>query len=123
MLLLLLAASLLSGCESDAARDRRLKAEAKSNVAQEEGDHAATEAQQGAVRAMELNKQYELDVVEHRRTGDVYSHSCRKAVGFDPSMAVSVDTTGCTPEQLRLEQEAERQQTFDDALKNSKKND
>jgi hypothetical protein len=122
-LLLVLAASLLSGCESDAARDRRLKAEAKRNVAQEEEEHAETEAHQGALRAMELNKQYELDVIEHRRTGDVYSHSCRRAVAFDPSMPVSVDTTGCSPEQLRLEQEAERNQMFDDALKNSKKTD
>jgi hypothetical protein len=93
ILLLLLAASVLSGCESDGARDRRLMAEAKRNVAQEEEDHAATGAHQGAVRAMEPNKQYELDVIEHRRTGDVYSHSCRKAVGFDPSGPVSVDTT------------------------------
>jgi len=122
-LLLLLAASLLSGCESDAARDRRLKAEAKRNVAEEEENRADASAHQGALRAMELNKQYELDVIEHKRTGDVYSHSCRKAVAFDPSMPVSVDTKGCTPEQLRLEEDAERRQMFDEAFKNSKKSD
>jgi hypothetical protein len=122
-LFLFLAVCVLSGCESEASRDRRLKAEAKRNVAQEEEDRADAQAHQGALRAMELNKQYELDVIEHRRTGDVYSHSCRKAVAFDPSMPVSVDTKGCTPEQLRLEQEAEQKQMFEDALKNSKKTD
>ena len=111
---------LFAGCESDGARDRRLAAEAKRNVADQEEDRAAAEARQGALRTLELNKQYELDVIEHRRTGDVYSHSCRKAVAMDPSMPVSVDTSGCTPEQLKLEQEAERRQMFDDAMKNSK---
>jgi hypothetical protein len=119
---LLLATSLLTGCESDASRDRRLKAEARRNVAEEEQNRADAEAHQGALRNLELNKQYELDVIEHKRTGDVYSHSCRKAVAMDPSFPVSVDTSGCTPEQLRLEQEAERRQMFDDAMKNSKNN-
>jgi len=36
-------------------------------------------------------------------------------------MPVSVDTSGCTPEQLRLEQDAERRQMFDDAMKDSSK--
>jgi len=120
-LLLLLATSLLTGCESDASRDRRLKAEARRNVAEEDQNRADSEAHQGALRALELNKQYELDVIEHKRTGDVYSHSCRKAVAMDPSMPVSVDTSGCTPEQLRLEQDAERRQMFDDAMKDSSK--
>lgn len=118
-LLLLLAASLLSGCESDEARDRRLKVEASRHVAQEEEDRAAAEARQGSLRALELNKQYELDRIEHRRTGDVYSHSCRKAVAIDPAYPVSVDTKGCTPEQVRLEQDAERRQMFEDASKNA----
>jgi hypothetical protein len=122
-LLLLLAASLLSGCESDASRDRRLKAEARRNVAQEEEVRSDTQAHEGALRDMELKKQYELDVIEHKRTGDVYSHSCRKAVAFDPSMPVSVDTSGCTPEQLKLEEEGERRQTFDDAMKAFDKTD
>jgi len=120
-LLLLLATSLLTGCESDASRDRRLKAEARRNVAEEDQNRADSEAHQGALRALELNKQYELDVIEHKRTGDVYSHSCRKAVAMDPSMPVSVDTSGCTPEQLRLEQDAERRQMFDDDMKDSSK--
>jgi hypothetical protein len=122
-LLLFLAACLLSGCESDTSRDRRLKTEAKRNVAQQEEDRADAQAHQQALRGIELNKQYDLDVIEHRRTGDVYSHSCRKAVAFDPSMPVSVDTKDCTPEQLRLEQEAEQKQMFEDAFKNSKKTD
>src|SRR5690242_4449069 len=121
LMLLLAVAAGITGCESDAARDRRLQMEAKRNVAEEEEDRAAASAHQGALRAMELNKQYELDRIEHRRTGDVYSHSCRKAVAFDPSMPVSVDTKDCTPEQLRLEQEAERRQMFDDAMKDTNK--
>ena len=75
-----------------------------------------------AVRALELQKQDQLDGVEQRRTGNVYAHSCRKAVGINPGVPVTVDVKGCTPEQLRLEQEAERRQMFDDAMKNSKQN-
>src|SRR5436305_14484543 len=120
-LLLFCVACLLSGCESDVSRDRRLQAQAEHNVAQEEENRADAQAHQGALRAMELNKQYELDVIEHRRTGDVYSHSCRRAVAFDPSMPVSVDAKGGTPEQLHLDQQAEQKQMFDDAFKNSKK--
>jgi len=83
-LILLLATSLLTGCESDASRDRRLKAEARRNVAEEDQNRADSEAHQGALRALELNKQYELDVIEHKRTGDVYSHSCRRPLPWTP---------------------------------------
>ena len=110
---------LLGGCESDASRDRRLAAEAKRHVAQEEQDRTDKETEQRALRQLELNKQYELDKIEHRRTGNVYSHSCRRAYALSTFFPVSVDTSGCTPEQLRLEQEAEQKQAVEDALEKS----
>lgn len=116
-LCLFLAACLLSGCESDAARERRMKAEAQSKVAEDDQGRQDTFAHQEALRAVELAKQHDLDGVEQRRTGNVYAHSCRKAVAFDPSMPASVDTKGCSPDQLNLETEAERRQMFDDAFK------
>ena len=120
--LLFIATCLLSSCESGAARDQRYKAEADRKVAEDDQGRQETMAHDEAVKSIELAKQHELDAVEQRRTGDVYAHSCRKAVGFGPSMPVSVDTKGCTPDQLRLEQEAERRQIFDDALKNDREN-
>ena len=111
---LLIMGNLFSGCESG-ARDRRLTAEATpSNV--QEANRVRAASYRSRLRTLELNKQQELNAIEQRRTGDVYSHSCRKAVVYDPSMPVSVDTTACTPQQLRLEQEAERRQTFDRVL-------
>ena len=120
-LVALIAVCLLPGCESDAARDQRYKTEAGQKVANDEQARQETVAHSEAVKAMELEKQNQLDAVEQRRSGNVYAHSCRKAVGFDPSMPVSVDTKGCVPEQLNLELEAERRQMFDDALKNTNK--
>jgi hypothetical protein len=120
--LLLIALGMLSGCQSEAARDAQYKAEADRKVAEDEQQREGAVAHSEAVTALELEKQNQLDAVEQRRSGNVYAHSCRKAVGFDPSMPVSVDTKGCTPEQLRLELDAERRQMFDDALKNSKEN-
>ena len=119
-LLLIMGCSLFSGCESS-ARDRRLTAEATPSSAQEANKTRAA-SYRSKLRTLEFNKQHELNAIEQRRTGNVYSHSCRKAVVFDPSMPVSVDTTGCTPQQLRLEQEAEGRQTFDRVLSDPRNN-
>jgi hypothetical protein len=119
-LLALVATCFLGGCKSEADRDQHFKAEAEQKVAEDEQSRQGNVAHSEAVIAIELEKQNQLDAVEQRRSGNVYAHSCRKAVGFDPSMPVSVNTKGCTPEQLRLELEAERRQMFDDAIKNDK---
>ena len=110
----------LVACESDDAREQRYKAEAQRQVAEDDQTRQESFANQGAVTELALAKQHELDGVEQRRTGNVYAQSCRKAVAVNPGMPVIVDTKGCTPEQLRLETEAERRQMFDDALKNAK---
>ena len=114
-LLLLLAASLLSGCES--GHDRYLRAEARRKAAQEQEDKADAAAHQGALRALERRKQNELDAIEQHRTLNATSHSCRKAVAIDPGFPVSIDTSGCSPEQLRAEQESEREMIRQEAEK------
>lgn len=113
---------LLTNCQSDAANERSAKAEAGRKVAEDEQNRADTQLHHEALDALALAKQHDLDGVEQRRSGDVYAHSCRKAVAFDPSMPVSVDTKECSKEQLALEQQAETRQMFDAALKNPKGN-
>jgi|GEM_PF-1136891 len=118
---LLFAALLLTSCQSDAARrEQQMNAEAKRQVAVEDEERSVSYAHEGVLRGVELAKQNELDAVEQKRTGNVYAHSCRKAVALDPALPVSIDTKACSTDQLRVEQEAERRQLFDEAFRSVK---
>ena len=120
ILALLFAALLLTSCQSDAAREQQMNAEAKRQVAVEDEERSVSYAHEGVLRGVELAKQNELDAVEQKRTGNVYAHSCRKAVALDPALPVSIDTKACSTDQLRVEQEAERRQLFDEAFRSVK---
>jgi hypothetical protein len=58
-----------------------------------------------------LREQEKLDATEQKRANNVYAHSCRKVTLASYALQASnVETAQCTPEQLKLEQDAERQQ-------------
>jgi hypothetical protein len=95
-ILILTFATGLSGCTSEEGRRRAQQAQIKRNIAQQD----------------------KLDAVEQKRSGNVYAHSCRKVTSASWQLnAVAVDKSGCSPEQLKLEEEAEKRQVFDQAFK------
>lgn len=68
-----------------------------------------------------LQAQEKLDAVEQKRTKNVYAHSCRKVTMASYALnASSVDTSQCSAEQIKLEQEAEKRQMFDKAFEDSR---
>lgn len=113
----------LTGCTSDAARERQQQREAARQVAE---DDQTTQDQQNtefADRAIMLQAQEKLDAVEQKRTKNVYAHSCRKVNMASYALnASSVDTSQCSAEQLKLEQEAEKSQMFEKAFQSVKDN-
>jgi hypothetical protein len=101
----------LAGCTSEAARERQQQAEAQRKVAEEDQDVQTREGSDEADRALMLREQDRLDATEQKRTNNVYAHSCRKVTLASYALhASNVDTAQCTPERLKLEQDAERQQ-------------
>jgi hypothetical protein len=106
----------LAGCTSEAAQERQQQAEARRQVADEGQDVRgqdvqAQESSGEADRALMLREQDQLDATEQKRTNNVYAHSCRKVTLASYALKASnVDTAQCTPERLKLEQDAERQQ-------------
>ena len=102
------------GCTSEATRQRQIQAEARRKVAQEDQDLQSQETSDEAQRALVLKEQERLDGVEQKRTGNVYAHSCRKVTAVNYMLnANSVDTSGCSTDQLKMEQEAEQKQASD----------
>ena len=119
ILLALLAIGLM-GCTSDAARERQQQREAVRKVAEDVQDAQAKDNSERADLAVMLREQERLDAVEQKRTRDVYAHSCRKVtMGSYALNATNVDTSQCSPEQLKLEQEAESRQALDKVFENS----
>src|SRR5258706_1698880 len=108
----------LAGCTSEAAREQQQQAEARRKVAEEDQDVQAKESSDEADRALMLQAQGKLDAVEQKRTNNVYAHSCRKVTLASYALnASNIDTAQCTPEQLKLEQDAEQQQKTMDLWK------
>jgi hypothetical protein len=101
----------LAGCTSEAARERQQPAEARRKAADEDQDGQAKESSGEADRALMLREQEKLDATEQKPTNNVYAHSCRKVTLASYALQASnVGTAQCTPERLKLEQDAERQQ-------------
>jgi len=121
ILILPLAAGLLS-CKSDEGRRREHQNQIKQNIAQEDEDLQAKEGYEEGNHARLLQEQDKLDAVEQKRTGNVYAHSCRKVTAASWQLdAVAIDKSGCSPEQLRQEEEAQKRQMFDQAFKDAEK--
>ena len=119
ILILPLAAG-LTGCTSDAARERAQQRQIQRNIAQEDEDVQAKEGYDERNHARLLQEQEKLDAVEQKRSGNVYAHSCRKVTAANMDLdAVAVDKSGCSAEQLRLEEEAEKRQVFDKAFEDA----
>ncbi len=119
ILLALLAVGLM-GCTSDAARERQQQREAARKVADDDQTLLDKENSDQADRAMMLKAQEKLDAVEQKRTKDVYAHSCRKVTLASYALnASNVDTSQCSAEQLKLEQDAEKRQMFDKAFEDA----
>jgi hypothetical protein len=79
------------------------------NVQAQEGQ--AQESSDEADRALLLREQEKLDATEQKRTNNVYAHSCRKVTLASYALKASyVDAAQCTPERLKLEQDAKWQQ-------------
>lgn len=107
----------LTACTSEASRERQQQAEARRKVAQDDQDLQAQESSNEGQRALVLKEQDRLDAVEQKRTGNVYAHSCRKVTAVNYILnANSVDTSQCSEQQLKLEQDAEQQQPIRDKL-------
>ena len=110
----------LTGCTSEAARERQQQAEARRKAAQEDEEVQAKESSEEADRATMLKAQEKLDAVEQKRTNNVYAHSCRKVTLASYALnASNVDASQCSAEQLKMEQEAEKRQMFDKAFEDS----
>ena len=110
----------LFGCTSEEGRKRAQQAQIRRNIAQDDEDVQAKESYDEANHARLLQEQDKLDAVEQKRTGNVYAHSCRKVTAANWQLnAVAVDKSGCSPDQLRLEEEAEKRQVFDQAFKDA----
>ena len=110
----------LTGCTSEASRERQQQAEARRKAAQEDEEVQAKEGSEEADRAVMLKAQEKLDAVEQKRTNNVYAHSCRKVTLASYALNSSnVDTSQCSAEQLKMEQEAEKRQMFDKAFEDS----
>jgi len=108
----------LTGCTSEASRERAQQADAKRKVAEDDEDLKAKEGTEEADRALMLQAQQKLDAVEQRRSNNVYAHSCRKVTLASYALnATNVDTSGCSADRLKLEQDAERQQSTSDLFK------
>jgi hypothetical protein len=108
----------LAGCTSEAARERQQQAEAGRKVAEEDQDVQAKESSDEADRALMLQAQGKLDAIEQKRTNNVYAHSCRKVTLASYALnASNIDTAQCTPDQLKLEQDAEQEQRTMDLWK------
>jgi hypothetical protein len=111
------------GCTSEATRERQQQAEARRKVAQEDEEVQAKESSAEADHAVMLQAQEKLDAVEQKRTNNVYAHSCRKVTMASYALnASNVDTSQCSAEQLKLEQEAEKRQMFDKAFESVRDN-
>jgi hypothetical protein len=112
----------LTGCTSEATRERQIQAEARRRVAQEDQDLKDQETSDEGQRALVLKEQDRLDGVEQKRTGNVYAHSCRKVTEVNYILnANSVDTSGCSPDQLKIEKEAEQNQARDKIFADAEK--
>lgn len=123
ILILPLAAGLL-GCTSEEGRRRAQQAQIKRNIAQEDEDVQARESYDERNQARLLQEQEKLDAVEQKRSGNVYAHSCRKVTAANMDLdAVAVDKSGCSAEQLRQEEEAEKRQVFDKAFEDAAERD
>ena len=121
-ILILLSTATLTGCTSDAARERAQQRQIQRNIAQEDEDVQAKEGYYERNHARLLQEQEKLDAVQQKRSGNVYAHSCRKVTSASWELnAVAVDKSGCSAEQLRQEEEAEKRQVFDKAFEDMKK--
>lgn len=121
ILMLPLAAGLI-GCTSDEGRRRAEQAQIRRNIAQDDDEIQAKESHEEANHARLLQEQEKLDAVEQKRTNNVYAHSCRKVTSANWQLnAVAVDKSGCSADQLRLEEEAEKRQVFDKAFESTRK--
>jgi HD-GYP domain-containing protein (c-di-GMP phosphodiesterase class II) len=110
----------LTGCTSEAARERQQQREAAHQVAEDEETMQGKQNTEFADRAIMLQAQEKLDAVEQKRTKNVYAHSCRKVTMASYALnASNVDTSQCSAEQLKLEQDAERSQVFDKAFEDA----
>ncbi len=110
----------LMGCTSEAARERQQQREAARQIAEEDQAVQDKQSTEFADRAVMLQAQEKLDAVEQKRTKNVYAHSCRKVTMASYALnASSVDTSQCSAEQLKLEQEAEKRQMFDKAFEDA----
>ncbi len=121
-ILLALLAIGLTGCTSEATRERQQQREAARKVAEEDQNLQDKEVSEQADRAIMLQAQEKLDAVEQKRTNNVYAHSCRKVTLASYALnATNLDTSQCSAEQLKLEQEAEKRQMFDNAFEDATK--
>ncbi len=121
-ILLALLAIGLTGCTSEATRERQQQREAARKVAEEDQNLQDKEVSEQADRAIMLQAQEKLDAVEQKRTNNVYAHSCRKVTLASYALnATNLDTSQCSAEQLKLEQEAEKRQMFDKAFEDATK--
>jgi len=111
----------LAGCTSEAARERQTQREAARQVAEDDQTMQDKQNTEFADRAVMLQAQEKLDAVEQKRTKNVYAHSCRKVTMASYALnASNVDTSQCSTEQLKLEQEAEKSQMFEKAFESVK---
>lgn len=113
ILLPLVAIGLLSGCQSNSTGQANPAPAAATQTA---ADTAAPEdiASDDPIWDAIAKRQAHLDRVEKNRTGHNDARSCQKAVP-GPHHRVKVDTAGCTPDQLRVEWDADRNQLLDRA--------
>ena len=87
-ILSLVVATALTGCKSEAER-----------------------AHDAAVRARILEEQQKLDAIEQRRSEVASAESCRRVTDVSlEANSVAVDKSHCTPDQLKLEEGAEKQE-------------
>ena len=108
---------MLTGCTSEASRQRAEQAQIKRDIAQQDEDTQAKEGYDERNNAKMLQEQDRLDGIEQKRSGNAYAHSCRKVTSASADLnAVAVDKSQCSPDQLKLEEEAERRQPFDKAF-------
>jgi len=111
----------LTGCTSEAARERQQQREAARQVAEDEQTMQDKQNTEFADRAIMFQAQEKLDAVEQKRTKNVYAHSCRKVTMASYALnASNVDTSQCSAEQLKLEQDAEKSLVFDKAFEDAK---
>ena len=104
----------MTACTSQEARERAEQRKVQRKIAQEDDDRASQQSYDAANNTRALEEQQKLDAVEQKRTNNVYAHSCRKVTQASWQLnAVSVDTGQCTPEQLRMETDAEKSQAVE----------